>query len=141
MVPMKLNLLCTVLTGFQLLFPGDEYRGRKGKRRNTSDLSESSRHDALFSTFFLMVLAISIEWLFFQGCQAVWALGKQRKDCFSYKFYSTIDVIKTRKVFIMPIYTYMTIAYLLYSTILKTMKFHNHTYFPRAFLIWKLNKQ
>jgi hypothetical protein len=71
MVPVKLNLLCAALTGFQLLFPGDGYRERKRKQRNISDLSESSWHDALFSIVSQIALTTSNVLLFSQACQTV----------------------------------------------------------------------
>lgn len=60
--------------------------------------------------------------------------GKLGSSC---RFYLTTNTIKARKFF-KHLYIYMTIAYLLYGiAVLKTMKFRNHTHFPKAFLILK----
>lgn len=82
MVPVKLNLLCTALTGFQLLLPGDQNRGRKRKGRNTLDFSELSWHDARFSAFFLVDLAISNETTVFPGMSGSVNFNKQKRDDF-----------------------------------------------------------
>lgn len=81
-------------------------QGKEKKGKNTLDFSELSWHDALFSAFFLMDLAISNETTIFPGMSGSVNFNKQKRDdFFPYSFYSTTNIIKAKKVFIMSITT------------------------------------